>query len=102
FDLGSPVVAGPALDVGPGLGSLASRVYASSIGGQLVCLEPATGKVVWSKDLAGNATGEVISTPALDLGCGEEGPEVRRLYVGLTLTGAARFGELHCYEEKGE
>jgi hypothetical protein len=25
---------------------------------------------------------------------------VRRLYVGLTRAGAARFGELQCYEEK--
>lgn len=100
-DLGSPVVAGPALDVAARLESLASRLYAVSIGGQLVCLEPATGQLLWSKDLVERTRVpvEVIATPALEPTYDAGGREGWRLYVGLTMVGAARIGELHCYQE---
>ena len=100
FSLGSPVVAGTTLDVPPGSSALASRLYAVSLAGQLACLEPASGKLLWSRLLgaeAGTAV-EAISTPALQIDHDRDGREVCRLYVGLTLQGAARIGELHCLE----
>lgn len=101
-DLGSPVVAGPALDVGRGLESLASRLYAVSIEGQLVCVDPASGRLIWNKDLVETTRVpvEAIATPALESAYDAAGREGWRLYVGLTLVGAARLGELHCYREK--
>ncbi|MFO0926202.1 MAG: PQQ-binding-like beta-propeller repeat protein [Gemmataceae bacterium] len=100
-DLGTPVVAGPALDVSAGLESLASRLVAVSVGGQLVCVEPATGKLLWSKDLVERTKVpvEVIATPALEPTYDLRGREGWRLYVGLTLVSSARVGELHCYQE---
>jgi outer membrane protein assembly factor BamB len=96
-DLGSPVVAGPALESCPCCESAGGRVYAASLAGTLACLEAATGRVVWSKDLAERTKVpvELIATPALDVRGG-----ARRLYVGVTLVSAARAGELLCFEER--
>jgi hypothetical protein len=64
-------------------------------------MEPATGKRIWSRELADRTKSpvEVIATPALDVRTEKTGAEVRRLYVGLTLVSTGRVGELHCYEE---
>jgi outer membrane protein assembly factor BamB len=96
-DLGSPVVAGPALESCPCCESAGDRVYAASLAGTLACLEAATGRVVWSKDLVERTKVpiELIATPALDV----RGAS-RRLYVGVTLVSAARAGELLCFEER--
>jgi outer membrane protein assembly factor BamB len=96
-DMGSAVVAGPALEAHSSHETPAERLYAASTEGFLACMEPATGQLVWSRNLGADI--ELISTPALDVRSGEDGAEVRRLYVGLTLNSSARIGELHCYEE---
>jgi outer membrane protein assembly factor BamB len=93
-NLGSPVVAAPVLD-NVEENKQASRLYVVGLAGQFACLEAATGKIVWVKQIADevNTDVEVVSTPALELG------EARRLYVGITMMGAARLGELRCYQE---
>jgi outer membrane protein assembly factor BamB len=101
-DMGSPVVAGATLDVDVPGETSAERVYGASIEGFLACMEPTTGSLIWSFDLAenGNAKLEVISTPALEVRTDAVGKEVRRLYIGLTMVSTGRTGELHCYEEQ--
>lgn len=97
-DLGSPVVAGSALEVCSCCEAEGGRLYVGSSEGLLMCLEPATGRVVWSKDLVEQTkvSVELLATPAV------EARGARRVYVGLTLVSAARVGELHCYEEREE
>lgn len=95
-DLGSPVVAGAALE-GCACCETAGRLYVAGSAGMLACLEPATGAVLWSKDLVERTKVpvEVIATPALEARAG-----ARRLYVALTAVSAARAGELCCFEER--
>jgi outer membrane protein assembly factor BamB len=95
-DLGSPVVAGAALE-GCACCESVGRLYVAGSAGVLVCLEPATGALLWSKDLVERTKVqvEVIATPALEARGG-----ARRLYVALTAVSTARAGELHCYEER--
>jgi outer membrane protein assembly factor BamB len=100
--LGKAVVAGPALEAHPSGEAAAERLYAIGMEGYLVCMEPATGNLVWERNLADlTRTGvEVISTPALVVHTEKDGSEVRRLYVGMTLVSTGgRLGELHCLEE---
>ena len=99
--MGSPVVAGPALEAHPRRKAPAERLYAVGSGGFLACMAPATGKLIWGRELADRTKSpvEVIATPALEVRTDKTGAEVRRLYVGLTLVSTARLGELHCYEE---
>lgn len=92
-DVGGPIVAGPALDRNGE--DAPERLYVTAVGGPLACLDPMSGRVLWTKALSDGLTQvEAIATPALEVRDG-----VRRLYVGLTLTSAARLGELRCYEE---
>ena len=100
-DLGSAVVAGPALE-GTNPEAPAGRLYAASIAGHLTCLESRTGKRFWSRDLAALAKTEVelIATPALEALRDPDGSEVWRLYVGVTLVSTGRAGELHCFEDR--
>jgi outer membrane protein assembly factor BamB len=97
-DLGSPVVSGPAFQVCSCCEAPGDRLYVASLAGLLVCLEPRTGKLLWSKDLVDRTKVpiELISTPALEVR-----GATRRLYIAMTLVSAARTGELHCYEERG-
>ncbi|MGL4550140.1 MAG: PQQ-binding-like beta-propeller repeat protein, partial [Gemmataceae bacterium] len=92
-DVGGPVVAGAALDRDGE--ETPERLYVTAVGGPLTCLEPAGGRVLWAKALGDGLTQvEAIATPALEVRGG-----ARRLYVAVTLTSAARLGELRCYEE---
>jgi outer membrane protein assembly factor BamB len=99
--MGSPVVAGPAVQVHPSGEAPAERLYAASLGGYLACLEPATGKLIWGRDLADRSKAgvELIATPALEVQPESDGRKMRRLYVALTLLSSARVGEVRCYEE---
>ncbi len=97
-ELGSPIVAGAAV-AGCACCETASRLYVAGSAGLLTCLEPATGEVLWSKDLVERTKVpvEVIATPALEVR-----GESRRLYVALTVVSSARAGELCCFEERQE
>jgi outer membrane protein assembly factor BamB len=99
-DLGSPMVAGAVVEVCSCCETSTGRVYAASAGGYTVCLRASSGELIWEKDLGEPAPVELIATPALDVRPGEDGREVRRLYVALTLALSPRAGELHCYEER--
>ena len=49
FDMGSAVVAGPALEADPSGEWPAERVYVGGFDGSLVCLEPSTGTLIWAR-----------------------------------------------------
>jgi outer membrane protein assembly factor BamB len=100
--MGSAVVAGPAVQMHPSGEAAAERLYAASVGGYLACLDPATGKLLWGRDLADRSKSrvELIATPALEVRAESDGREVKRLYVALTLISTGRVGELRCYEER--
>ncbi len=74
------------------------RVLALGLTGQMKSLDPATGDLAWVRSLIAIETPEVklyataaIETPA-------EESEARRIYVAVTIDGAARVAELRCYE----
>jgi outer membrane protein assembly factor BamB len=98
-NMGSEVVAGPALEGGGGEAP-AGRVYAASFRGHLACLESRTGKQMWAREMASEtgAAVELISTPALEALRDTDGSEVWRLYVAVTLVSTGRAGELYCFE----
>jgi outer membrane protein assembly factor BamB len=84
-------------------GETTTSVYVTASGGQLFCLGPNTSKIYWALDVGGKTSvqPELISSPALEVMAGKDG-EVRRLYVGMTLLGTARTGQLRCYEDRRE
>jgi outer membrane protein assembly factor BamB len=100
-NLGSAVVAGPAVE-GTSSEAPAGRLYAASSAGRLACLESATGKQLWEREMAieTHSGVELISTPALEALRDSDGSEVWRLYVGVTLVSTGRAGELHCFEDR--
>jgi outer membrane protein assembly factor BamB len=95
-DLGSPVVASPALAEG-GRGS---ALYVAASGGRVYRLDPGRGgAVVWAFDV-GQDTGQspvLFSTPAVAVSQ-TAGGERRRLYFGSGLEDFSR-GILYCLEE---
>jgi outer membrane protein assembly factor BamB len=83
-DLGSPVLASPALDPGPdGCRSLSVFVVAKA--GRVACLDPATGKEHWRyRDIEKTGNAHLSSAPTV-LVSAEEGGRRRRLYFGVAL-----------------
>jgi outer membrane protein assembly factor BamB len=96
-DLGSPIVSGPALESCACCGTVGGRLYTGTLEGRLACLEPTTGRLVWSRDLVERSKVpiELVSSPVLDVRGGS-----RRLYVATTMISSARTGELLCFEER--
>ncbi|MFQ3593319.1 MAG: PQQ-binding-like beta-propeller repeat protein [Gemmataceae bacterium] len=91
-DLGSPIVAGAALER-DGLDT-PERLYVVSVAGLLACLDPLSGRSHWTHALTdGSVHTEVIATPAVKSVAG-----VAHLYVALTMVSSARVGELRCYQ----
>jgi outer membrane protein assembly factor BamB len=90
-DLGSPIVAGAAMErVG---NETPERLYVVSLGGLLACLDPLSGNAHWTHPLTdGTLPTEVIATPAV-----ETREKVPHVYIGLTTVSSARNGELRCY-----
>ncbi len=97
-DLGSPVVASPALAGCPGCGGSAS-LYAAASAGMVHCLDPLTGECAWTFDLArdAGADAQAFSSPAVVVSH-EEGRDRRRVFVGSGLNGFKR-GTLYCLED---
>jgi outer membrane protein assembly factor BamB len=94
-DLGSPVVASPALMSCP-CGEGAQRAYVLGSDGYLMCFEANSGRGIWSLALASELSSpvELVSPVVLAEAAGQ-----RRLYVGATLLSTARTAVLCCYEE---
>ena len=70
--------------------------------GHLACVESGTGKLIWSRELAAlaNSPVEVLANPALEALRDQDGSEMWRLYVGVTLVSTGRAGELYCLEDR--
>ena len=90
-DLGSPIVAGAALEREGN--ETPERLYVVSVAGLLACLDPLSGKAHWTHPLTdGSLPTEIIATPAV-----ETRDKVPHLYVALSTISTARNGELRCY-----
>jgi outer membrane protein assembly factor BamB len=94
-DLGSPVVASPAL-VPCSCGGGTQRIHVLGSEGYMTCLEANTGRLLYSISLGTELSSpvELFSPPVLEEAAGN-----RRLYVGATLVSTARTAVLCCYEE---
>jgi outer membrane protein assembly factor BamB len=93
-DLGSPVVAAPAL-LGDGL-------YAIAAGGSVRCLDAMTGSIRWTFDVASysRTKPQLFSSPRV-LAEIRGGREVRRVYFGAALDNSvSEAGVLFCIEER--
>ena len=97
-DLGAPIVTGLGVERLPS-GETMGPLYVAGFSGLVACLEPRTGKAIWTLDLRAETKVpvELMSSPVVEVRRGED----RRLYLGVTIQGSARVGELHCYVEKG-
>jgi outer membrane protein assembly factor BamB len=97
-DLGSPIVASPALVGCPECGGGVS-LYAAAGDGQLYCLDPATGDVDWTFDAAKkhNLPVELFSSPAVVVSH-ESQDDRRRIYFGCGLN-YFQSGILYCVED---
>ncbi len=101
-DLGSAIVAAPVLDCDP-LYERSLNVFTLSTAGNVCCLNPRTGEIVWRYDLT--AQNAAISTsPRLVVTRTPEG-YTRQLYFGCGLGGGtSAFNEnrpvLYCLEDK--
>ena len=82
-------------------GQTTGPLYVAGYTGLIACLEPRSGKAIWTLDLLAKTKVpvELMSNPVVDVRRDGEGEE-RRLYLGITTQGSARVGELHCYVEK--
>ncbi len=94
-EMGGPVVASPALaETGGG-----PALYAAGSDGRVARLDPATGKVAWTFELATREQDAVIfSSPAVATVAGGKG-ERRRIYFGCGLN-TFRRGALYCLEDR--
>jgi outer membrane protein assembly factor BamB len=92
-DLGSPIVTRPAV--------LDGRLYVVPLGGQLACLEAATGRALWRFDLAvhSQASPQLVSSPVV--GALGPGPAARRrVYFGTELKGPVSSAAVfYCLED---
>jgi outer membrane protein assembly factor BamB len=95
-DLGSPVLASPSL-VESGSGS---TLYVASSAGTVRRLDPQTGAVAWTFDVAQDTRQQatVFSSPLVVAREGRRG-QTRLLYLGCGLNGFAQ-GMLYCLEER--
>jgi outer membrane protein assembly factor BamB len=93
-DMSGPVVASPAL---AGTGGGPAALYAAGSDGRVARLDPATGKVAWTLELAdANQDAVILSSPAVTTsGKGER----RRIYFGCGLN-TFRRGVLYCLEDR--
>jgi outer membrane protein assembly factor BamB len=83
ISMGGPVVAGVAV--------AGTRVYAVSVNGRIVCVDPSNGHVVWQHELARpGVEPQVFATPVI---------RGRRLYVAAEMaTGQSSIVSLICFE----
>ncbi len=99
-DLGSPVVASPALlhiDGSPGNGCSVGLYFVASEG-QVYCLDPATGEAEWTLDVGkGQKNPTLFSSPAVAVSRDVDG-EHRRVYFGSGFN-FFRRGALYCVED---
>jgi outer membrane protein assembly factor BamB len=103
-DLGSPVVAAPALVAGSGDPRQAQvdprqALYVTASGGRVCCLEAESGRVYWAFDVGeySETRPQMFSSPAVTTEDG--GP--RRLYVGAGLDNLVTSAAvLYCLEEQ--
>ena len=96
-NLGTPIVTGLGVER-LASGETMGPLYAAGFDGTVACLEPRTGKAIWTLDLREKTKVpvELMSSPTVEARRDEE----RRLYLGVTIQGSARVGELHCYGER--
>ena len=97
-DLGSPVVASPALVGCPECGCSVS-LYVAAGDGQLYCLDPQTGAREWVLDVAKEQKqpAELFSTPSVVVSREADGDH-RRVYIGSGFNYFQR-GVLYCIED---
>jgi outer membrane protein assembly factor BamB len=90
-DLGSPIVASPALltcaDCGDSTG-----LYAVASGGLVACLDPADGKTFWDLSIAGETLmkTQLLSSPRLAIHC-EGNKEFHSIYFGSGLDNSVEW-----------
>jgi outer membrane protein assembly factor BamB len=101
-NLGSPVVAAPALAGGcPHCGS-GQSLYAVASGGQVFCLDSVSGNVAWQFDVAKHSgkKPQLFSSPKVAIAqSGKE--ERRRIYFGTGLDTLAEWhATLYCLEDR--
>ncbi len=94
-DLGSPVLASPFLTEG----NSGAYLYVVSSDGLMNCLDPETGAIGWTFDVAQDARqrATVFSSPTVLVRGGQKG-ESRLIYFGCGLNNFTR-GLLYCLEE---
>jgi outer membrane protein assembly factor BamB len=100
--LGSPVVTAPLL--APSLDGGISSVYAIGSEGRVCCLDPDTGKVEWTYDVARETQTkpELFSSPAVVVNR-DAGGERRLLYFGAGLKNlVSTAAVLYCFEDHYE
>jgi outer membrane protein assembly factor BamB len=97
-DLGSPVVASPALVQCPECGG-AVNLYVVAAAGQVYCLDPTTGAQEWLLDVAKEQKlpAELFSSPTV-VATREADGDHRRVYFGCGLNTFQR-GVLYCVED---
>jgi outer membrane protein assembly factor BamB len=95
-DLGSPIVASPSL-VGQGEDK---SLYVASSGGLMSRLDPRTGKIAWTFDVAKDAEqpATLFSSPLIQVREGRKG-ESRLIWFGCGLS-EFTHGILYCVEER--
>ncbi|MCL6639654.1 MAG: PQQ-binding-like beta-propeller repeat protein [Firmicutes bacterium] len=103
-DLGSPVVASPAL-ARCSCCDASTSLFAIASGGRVACLDAATGRLSWAYDLAreAGATPILYSSPTVQVrrdGSGER----RRIYFGAALQNAVTgsLARLYCLQDRVE
>jgi outer membrane protein assembly factor BamB len=100
-DLGSPVVASPAL-AGCTCCGVTTSVYAAASAGRVCCLDAATGRVDWTFDVAKDSGSppeatNLFSSPVGDVRR-DGGADRRRVYLGCGLENNSK-GALYCLED---
>lgn len=103
-DLGSPVLASPRL-AHCSCCPATSSVYAIGSTGQVCCLDPTTGRVLWKFDVARTSgeKAELVSTPAVIVG--RDGDRDRRRLIfgaGLTNSLDVSSARVYCLEDRVE
>ena len=99
--LGSPVVAAPAVAICAHCGN-AHGVYVVATGGQVACLDSATGAATWTFDVAKHSgkKPQLYSSPRITVSLDGK-DERRRIYFGSGLeTSAEWHAALYCLEDR--